>query len=73
MDLQLIYESIHLLISTLVFSKFFTMMVLFPTILVNMTTICLWKKKLSFLIEDYDVTSKVNCFSNNLVNVLKLK
>jgi len=51
----------------LVFSKSFTMMVLFSTILVNMTTTCLWKFFLSFLIEDYDVTSKVNCFSNNLV------
>jgi hypothetical protein len=72
MDLQLIYESIHLMISTfsrrtLVFSRFFVVMVLFSTILVNMTTTCLWKLLLSFLIEDYDVNFEVNCFSNNLV------
>jgi hypothetical protein len=49
----------------LVFSKEFTMLVIFFAILVNLPIICSWKFFLSFLIIDYVVAFEIDYFFNN--------
>jgi len=52
---------------TLVFSKKFTVMVLFSNILVNMPIFYSWNFFLPLLVIDCDVAFEIDCFYNNLV------